>query len=343
MDNHLNIIAGTKKQRHIHRVIGYVIAIACLVWIFHDLHFNQVLKTMKDINWWLIPLAVVFDILSYASQGMRWKLLLHPQGSISVIKTTQAIYAGLFTNEILPLRVGEVVRMYLVSRWMSVKFILVVPSLVMERFFDGIWLALAIGLAAIFFPLPEKLLEAEEALGVIIIVLTIIIVYVIFRKGEKISTEDISQPAVRWKPIRLISATIARLAIGIKDIGLSKHFYLSFFVSSGIWIFQLISYWLVMRAYGIHLSIFAGTVVFLILHLGTAIPNAPSNVGTYQFFTIVGLSLFNVDKTVATGFSLVVFFILTVPLWIIGLYAIGKTGMTFSSIRNEIKHIQIKL
>ena len=58
-----------------------------------------------------------FDILSYVCQGMRWSLLLHPIGRISTFQATEAIYAGLFVNEILPMRLGEVLRIYLVSRW----------------------------------------------------------------------------------------------------------------------------------------------------------------------------------------------------------------------------------
>ncbi len=68
-------------------------------------------------------------------------------------------------------------------------------------------------------------------------------------------------------------------------------------------------------------------------------PNAPSNVGTYQFFTVLGLMLFDVDKTVAAGFSVAVFLILTVPLWIIGLFALGQTGLTLRMVREEVAKI----
>jgi uncharacterized protein (TIRG00374 family) len=329
------------KKHSLQKIIGYLIALACMVWVFHDVHIGQVLKTMTRINWWWIPLAVIFDILSYSSQGLRWKYVLHPLGKISTLKTTQAIYAGLFANEILPLRIGELVRMYLVSRWMSVRLVLIIPSLVVERFFDGIWLALFIGLAALFVPLPKRLLEAEEILGVIVIAVTALFVYLIFRKEKSISEREKATSKSRWKLLRLISTFIERLAIGIRDIGVSRYFYLALAMSSLILIFQIIAYWLVMWAYGIHLNIWAGAVIFIIVHFGTAIPNAPSNVGTYQFFTVVGLSLFNVEKTIATGFSIAVFVILTVPLWVIGLFAIGRTGMSLSSIRNEIRKLRM--
>jgi hypothetical protein len=97
-----------------------------------------------------------------------------------------------------------------------------------------------------------------------------------------------------------------------------------------------------MEAYGLNLSVWAGSAILLLLHLGTVIPNAPSNIGTYQFFCVVGLTFFGIDKTIATGFSVVVFIILTIPLWAIGLVAIGRSGMTVKEIRHEINGIMKK-
>ena len=103
--------------------------------------------------------------------------------------------------------------------------------------------------------------------------------------------------------------------------------------------FQALAFWLVMRACHLHLSFWIGMAVFMIVHLGTAIPNAPANVGSYQFFTVAGLALFGVDKTAAAGFSVVVFVLLTVPLWAIGLVALGRSGTTFAALKADIRRL----
>ena len=139
----------------------------------------------------------------------------------------------------------------------------------------------------------------------------------------------------------MLSSFFERFARGIRTIGTSRFFFMSLVVSVFILIFQIIALWLLMVAYDLHLSIWAGAVVLLILHLGTAIPNAPSNVGTYQFFSVVGLTLFGVEKTVAASFSVVTFLVLTIPLWVIGLIALGQTGMTLATIRQKIKTQEI--
>jgi len=142
-----------------------------------------------------------------------------------------------------------------------------------------------------------------------------------------------------WRPVRWIPNLLDKMAGGIRDIGRSRFFYSSFGISILLLLGQILSYWFVMLAYGLDLSFWHGAAVFLIVHIGTVIPSAPSNVGTYQFFTVVGLTLFGINKTLATSFSVIVFLILTIPLWIIGLLVFTRLGLSLKKIQTEISSL----
>jgi uncharacterized protein (TIRG00374 family) len=316
-------------------VPGYAIAALCLVWVFHDVQIRDLIDSVATINWWWVAVAVFFDIFSYLCQGARWSLLLHPIGRISTFQATQAVYAGLFVNEILPMRPGELLRTYLVSRWAPARFASVIPSILVERYFDAIWLALAFGITVLIVPLPEYLVDAEEILGFAALAATILFVYIVFRKKRNAAPSSISTRRY-WRPIRWILDLVEKMAGGIRNIGRSRFFYSSFAVSLFLLLGQILSYWLVMMAYGLKLSFWHGAAILLIVHIGTAIPGAPSNVGTYQFFTVVGLTLFGINKTLATSFSVVVFLILTIPLWVIGMLVFGRLGLSLKKVQTEI-------
>ena len=316
-------------------VPGYAIAIVCLIWIFHDIRIRELTDSMTSINWWWVAGAVFLDVLSYVCQGMRWSLLLHPLGRVSIFRATEAIYAGLFVNEMMPMRLGEVLRIYLVSRWVQVRFAAVIPSILVERFFDAIWLALTFGITVFTVPLPKYLVDAEGILGFTALATTVLFAYLVFFQ----TAERAARPAMawrRWRPVRWISGLFAKMAGGIRDIGRSRFFYSSFGVSFLLLLGQILSYWFVMQAYGLKLSFWYGAAIFLIVHIGTIIPGAPSNIGTYQFFTVVGLTLFGVDKTLAASFSIVVFFILTIPLWIVGMLVFGRLGLSLKKVQTEL-------
>jgi uncharacterized protein (TIRG00374 family) len=314
---------------------GYAIAVLCLLWVFHDVQLKELIGSIATINWWWVAGAVVLDVLSYICQGIRWSLLLHPIGRISTLHATQAIYSGLFVNEILPMRLGEILRIYLVSCWAAARFAAIIPSILIERFFDTIWLALAFGITVLAVPLPKYLVDSEEILGFTALAATILFIYLVFHtKGDGTARSCNARHSIR--PLRWISSRLDKMAAGIREIGQSRFFYSSFGISLLFLLGQILSYWFVMQAYGLKLSFWHGAAVFLIVHIGTVIPGAPSNVGTYQFFTVVGLTLFGVNKTLATSFSVIVFIILTIPLLVIGLSVFARLGLSLKKLRTEI-------
>ncbi len=318
------------RRSGVKRALVYTFALACLVWVFHDIQVRQLLAAMSIANWWLVALAIAIDILTYVLQGMRWKLLLSPVGRLSTLRATQAIYSGLFINELVPLRFGELVRAFLVSRWLSLQFTSVLPSMLIERFLDALWLAAGIGLAAIFVPLPKELIKAGDALGGIVLLATVLFLWIVFWKEQEVERREQNSAS---RVFRELSRSASQLASGLRDIGASHRLYLAALLSATMLACQVLALCFMMLACRIELSLGSGVIVLLIVRLGTAVPNAPANVGSFQFFSVLALTLFGVDKTVAGGFSIVYFLTLTIPLWIIGLLAISGTDMSLSTIR----------
>jgi hypothetical protein len=73
--------------------------------------------------------------------------------------------------------------------------------------------------------------------------------------------------------------------------------------------------------------------VLLIVRIGTVIPGAPANLGTYQFAAVLGLMLFGVSREIAAPFSMILFTVLTAPLWLLGSVAMVQAGVSLSGIR----------
>lgn len=320
------------------RLLGYLFAAVCLAWVLYGLHPRDLLAAVKIENWMWVAPAVFFDVLTYLLQGARWSLLLRPIAHLRPLRATQAIYAGLFTNEIMPLRLGELVRALLVSRWLDSGIGKVIPSLVVERFLDALWLAIGVGLAAILIPLPKSLLEAGDALGGFVLVSVAFFLWIVMRKEKQLERGE-EERTPRTRVLTRVSAAMKSLAGGLRDIGISRNLYLAALISVAMLACQALAVWFMMLAYGMTLPVAVGAVVLLIVRLGTTIPNAPANIGSFQFFTVVALGMFGVEKTVAAGFSIVDFVVLTVPLWMLGLMALTKSGLTVTSLRMELTRL----
>jgi|GEM_PF-3840736 len=95
-----------------------------------------------------------------------------------------------------------------------------------------------------------------------------------------------------------------------------------------------------MLACGILEPLLVGFAVWLITHLGIALPNSPVNVGSYQFFCVLALLLFGVDKTAASSFSITVFVLVSLPQIVLGAVALARSGMTMSALSEKAKQFR---
>jgi uncharacterized protein (TIRG00374 family) len=266
-------------------------------------------------------------VLSYVCQGIRWRLLLQPVAHLPLRKAVQAIYAGLFTNEVIPLRFGEVVRAYLAARAVHQPVTSLIPSIAVERLIDSFWMAAGCGVMLLFVPLPHEFDRAAEVLGGVVATLSAVFVLLVLKPPDFLQ---------RWSESRdsRLRSTVGGLLAGISNVGLNRRLAGASAYSLALVLLQAAAFWFVMIACKLSLGYAAAAAVFLIVHLGTALPNAPANVGAFQFFTVLGLQLFGVDKATAAGFSVIVFVVLTLPLWALGFAAISTAGVTLAEIRS---------
>ena len=127
----------TSKKTRILLILGYGLAVVCLVWVLHDFHLVQAMRQIANVDWRWVLVGISFDILSYVIQGIRWKWLLTPFGRVKLTHSIRAVYAGLFANLVFPLRPGELLRSYLVSDSEDIGLGKVLGSMGVERLVDG--------------------------------------------------------------------------------------------------------------------------------------------------------------------------------------------------------------
>jgi uncharacterized protein (TIRG00374 family) len=280
---------------------------------------------------------VGLDILSYVVQAARWNYVLRPLGAPSLFRSTQAIYVGLFTNEILPLRGGEFARAYMVHHWTDLKYSAVLSSVAIERLLDGLWLAAGFAVTVMFIPLPPIIKDGAKILGIVVVVALILLMAVLAEGLQVTHALERTRAGHRRLLARLLHFADS-LIEGLQAIGHSASLYCAVAMTLVLLITQVMAVWAMMEAVGLDFSFWMAAAVLFVLHLGTAIPNAPANLGSYQVSCVAALMLFGVDKATAAGFSLVMFAILTVPLLVLGLVALLLSDVSLQDIRQNLRH-----
>jgi uncharacterized protein (TIRG00374 family) len=324
-------------------VLVYAVAAAALFWVFHDVKVSVLIKELANISWPLAVLGMVIDIGRYVTQSVRWNFLIRPFGKISVAKTFQALYAGIFLNLLLPFRMGEVARAYLASRFSGARFPSIVSSMFVEYLFDGIWLAVGIGAIALVAPLPGHIMFAARILGVAVLIAVSLFVFILFFRRGKPASRSANTTDSRWKPLGAFLSFLDTIRSGMQAIGMSGLFWASLGVSALDIMFHIVAFWIIMIAYGINMPFINAAIILLFVFVGLIIPNAPSNVGSFQFLCVLGLLAFGVDKTTAGGFSLLFFVLVLVPQIAIGSIAFAMSGEKLFEIKRHLASFRLSI
>jgi uncharacterized protein (TIRG00374 family) len=310
------------------QVLGYCLSAACLVWVLHGYRINTLIPDIRSLDWRWVSLAVVSDLSVYVIHGWRWNTLLRPVIRLRLWRTVQAIYIGLFANEVLPLRVGEVIRCYLLSHWNDLLLSVGFASIAVERLIDGFWMITAFVITASFVKgIPEKLKILVLILGALILLGGLVLVWILMRKQDAHAAIAES----RW------SAILRHVIEGLHLMGNARTLGATALISLLYLMLQFVSAYCLMKAYGLDLSFWVAAGVLTIIRFGTVVPNAPGNLGLFQVACVLALGLFEVETNDAKNFSFIMFLVLTLPLLLGGAVATARTGLNLGELRDRAR------
>lgn len=319
------------------QVLGYSLSAGCLVWVLHGYPLNELLPNIRSLDWRWVALAVLTDLAVYAVHGWRWSTLLAPVARVGFWSTVQSIYIGLFANEVLPLRVGEVIRCYLMSHWNNLRLSLGFASAAVERIIDGLWLLLFFFITAGFIKIVPRDPEAagfEKDLTFFVTILAVAVIagiavlgWIVFHKRHQHA--DLKESR--------LSATLRHIVEGLQLMGNLRTLGLTMAISLYYMALQVLFVYALMKAYGFDLSFWVAGGVLTIIRVSTVVPNAPGNLGLLNFAVVLALQLFEVEQNDAKTFSLIFFAVQTVPLLIGGAIATALTGVNIAELRNRAR------
>jgi len=319
------------------QVVGYGLSAGSLFWVLHGYPLNELLPNIRSLEWRWVAFAVVTDLSVYVVHGWRWNTLLFPVARLGFWTTVQSIYIGLFANEVLPLRVGEVIRCYLMAHWNNLRLSLAFASAAVERIIDAFWLLLMFVIAADFIkrlPHDPEAARFEQQLSVFVWIVAAVVLFAVAVLCWIVIRKHHAHPVLRESRS---AATVRHVIEGLQLMGNVRTLFFTSIISLLYMALQCLFVYALMRAYGFDLSFWAATGLLTIVRFSTVVPNAPGNLGLLNFGVVFALRLFEVETNDAKTFSLIFYVVQTFPLLLGGALATALTGLNISELRDRAR------
>ena len=266
-------------------IIGVVISLAGIYWAFKDFDFFDFKQSIQQIELAYLLLATLFLWGSVWLRGLRWKWLFKESASPSVASLYRAELIGYFGNNVLPLRLGELLRTYIVGKENNFSKSFVFGTIVIERLMDMLALFLFALILLLLDPFKEGWISDYLLKGGSVILIVIFTLIIISR--FKLNNTD-------NKFLSILNQIIDGL------LSIRKQRVIPVVISSLlIWSIYLLDVYFIQRAFQFELNWTQSLTVLVISSLALSIPSAPGMIGTLHAavkYTMVDLFAFTPNE-----------------------------------------------
>lgn len=298
-------------------LVGILLSLVFGYFAFRGVEWEAVIVALGRTSLLALMIPTALFGVFFVLRAYRWQWFVRPLEPLPVAPFFSATMIGFMANDVLPLRVGELIRAYALSHLTPVRLSTALATTVLERVWDMIIIALLVVWVLPRFPLPEWVAQTNLAL-------------LVFGLGCLVGGWLLARREgglhVSWLPEK-VAALVQHFIDGLRALQNFSLVIRTVAVSLVIWLCMALYYWLMLWACGFSLPLEAGLVVMLVIAFGVALPAAPGFVGTFQYATILALSLFSVSKEEALGFSIVAHTAQLLPVIVVGFIALVRSGL----------------
>ena len=323
-----------KKRKTLFLVIGFVFSAVCLWYVFGNIDLDKLLASRHRI----LYLPLLASIAAYwcgvvVVRSFLVRHLLSPVGTLSFSKTYRYVCIGFLANNILPFKMGEVVRIGGLSRASGISFASVTGAAAIERLLDMVMAAIIGLLAILFAPLPQKIRVAVlVASGGFFIALIVLIL--LSRRHLK----EIPQTS-KGKLKITIWNLIVRFVDGLGALGTSRGALGAIVMSMVIWAIIIGVIALRLIAFGLPPDLPLILVLIIGLVLAVTLPSAPAYVGLYHAGAVTAMMLFAdelaIDRETAVGFAIFCHFADVIPGCLLGAISMILEGVKLADLKQD--------
>ncbi|MCP3137502.1 lysylphosphatidylglycerol synthase transmembrane domain-containing protein [Pyxidicoccus xibeiensis] len=342
-------------RRAVKLLASLLVTFVFMWFAFRDTDWATQIASLKAANYaWVVPYFACL-LAIHVFRTLRWGALLSGLERVPFRKLNEASGIGFMMLLVLPFRLGEFARPFLIAQRSSIRRSAAMTSVVLERIVDGLFVAAM--MRALLFFVPTETPEIRY------VKLGSWLLFAVFGGGLLFLLFGLWQ---QERTVRMVRATVGRFAPGMahkvadvvdtfvgamRQLPDGKHIALFFLYTALYWGVNGVGMSLLSNAFDcsgaapgtacqpMELTLFHAYVILGVLVVGLMIPAAPGMMGTFQAATKVGLGLFlpaTVVNASGLAYANVMWLCQTVQQVALGLILLSLGHMSFRDIAGKL-------
>ncbi len=306
----------------IRAVVGIGVSIVAFVVVFGSVDTRTTADVVAHASPAWLLVAAAFLLIDLVVRAARWRGLLAPIRDVPFRATFAYLLVGYLANNVLPVRLGELVRCHYLGDREGLSRATALGTVVVERVVD-IVVVVAIAAVAILVLSVRGIVASAVLVGLAIGLLLIIALALGIAAHRLPGAERIARAAERWPRVGQLAT---RLREGLAVAGQPRTLFAALGLTVVAWAATLLAFAAAGQSIGVQLTIGQASLLASGVALASAIPSGPASLGTFELAAVrIGQAL-GLASAPAFAIGLLVHATILVITTIGGIVALVRLG-----------------
>ena len=279
--------------------LGTAISVVALFLVVRSVDLAAAWDALRtaDLRW--MAVLVAFVLADVCLRAVRWKVLLRPVAVVSFRDSLSSLLVGYLANNILPARLGEVVRAHDLGERTGISRSTILGTVVVERVVDTV-VVVSIAAVAILVMSIRGIVASAVMVGAAVTALLVMAIALGIVAHRLPGAERVTA-VIAQKP--RIHMALVRLRTGLAIAGNLRTMVVAVLLSIASWSCTVLAFAAAAQAVGIQPTIGQAALLAAGTNLATAIPAAPGYVGTFELATVTIAASVGIARSSALAFA----------------------------------------
>lgn len=313
--------------------IGLAVSAVFVGMLLFSVDLPQMAQALRQANYiWVIPAIAVYFV-SVAVRTVRYRYIVRSVRDVSSAALFPVLVIGYMANNLLPMRIGELVRAYVLSERHQVAKMAALGTVAVERLFDGLTLLGFLSVTVLVFGgeglLTDLALVAAPVFGAALVVF-------IFALVAPDTAERLVDIFSRVLPGRFRARARAlawSFVEGLRSLRHPDAFAWVAATSVTAWLLEAVVYMLVGRAFGWQIGFGFYIMAVGAGNLAITAPSSQGGIGPFEFLVKAVMVLAGAPEAQAAAYSFAVHAVILVPASLLGLYYLWSMNLSLGRLQ----------
>ena len=283
-------------------ILGIGISVVASWLVLRSVDLAAAADTLRTANPVWIAVMFVTVCLDVGARGGRWKVLLTPIASIPYRRVLGYTYIGYLANNVLPARLGELVRSHSLGEKEGIARTTVLGTVVVERVVDTV-VVVAIAAISVLVLSIRGVMTSAVLLGLAFASLLVIGLGIGVAAHRLPGAERVAAYVERWPRVVALGRMLRQ---GLAVVAHPRTVLGALVFSAIAWTASILTFLAAGQAVGIELTLAQGALLSSGVALATIVPSGPGYVGTFELTAVSICALFGIERDPAFAMALLV-------------------------------------